>query len=343
MQKLQRHAGVGVFAPENLILGLKANVGLPADWNSFSSADGNFLKGTDSDAVAGTSASRGSISISTGSGGGHNSGPGAEVTMVGYYSHCNDACGNTMASGSYVGDHSGHSVPITYRPASVGLKLIQAVKKTSIPPGAIMFGLTSNSFQSAYSLLNSATDRPLSAASSTALVNEVRSAGTTSSRSYSHVHWYSDTKQALSIFTTYSSYSSSGPSHTHSGGTPTITPNLLRATVRAFEIIDSRKIAGLIGMWIGSGVPDGWQIVAGLVGKYLVFSSSGNGASSGNNTISVSGSTGSSSHDHSFGGSQYHRSSPLPHNGSVSHAHSYSASPAYEPERYYVKFIQFVG
>jgi hypothetical protein len=343
MQKLQRHAGTGVFAPDGLILGLKVNADIPTDWSSFTTADGNFLKGTDSDAVVGTSVGRSSVSISSGSGGGHNNGPGAEVVMVGYYSHCNDNCGNTMASGSYVGDHSGHSVPITYRPASVGLKLIQATKKTTVPPGSIMFGLASNPFQAAYSLLNGATGRPLAAAASTGLISEVKSAGTTSSRSYSHGHWYGDVKQCLSITTTYTSYSSSGPSHTHSGGTPSITPNLLRAAVRAFEIIDGRKIEGLIGMWVDAGVPDGWQVVASLVGKYLIFSTSGTGSSSGNNTITVSGTTGGSSHSHSFGGSQYNQSSPLPHNGSVSHSHSYSGSPAYEPERFHVKFIQFVG
>lgn len=344
MQKLQRHGmGQGVWAPENLILGLKAGAAVPTDWTVFSDADNKFLKGTDSDAVVETTGARSSFSVSTGSGGSHSGGSAANHRYANYYSSCSGDCGHVNPSGSSVGSHSGHSIAITYRPPAAKLKLIQATVKTKIPASAIMFGLAANSDQTLYDLLNDEADTPLMAASTTEIAAQIKSAGNSSSRSYSHSHWYSANNQKLHILSCYESYSSGGPSHNHSGGTPSITHALERATVRAFEIIDQEKITGLIGMWIGAGVPDGWEIVAALVGKYLVFSTTGDGSSSGNNTISVSGSTGGSSHSHGFGGSANASCSPLHHSNSLSHSHSYSRTAAYEPERYFIKFIRYTG
>lgn len=343
MQKLQRHSASDILVPENLILGLKAGAAVPEDWTTFSAADGLFLKGTDSDLDVGTPGARSSVSVSTGSGGSHSGSAAASMKFISYYSTCTYSCGDTKASSSSVGGHSGHSVPITYRPPAAGLRLIRATKKTPVPLAAIMFGLAAHSGQTPYNLFNSAAETPLMASAVTTLEGETRSASTTSSRSYSHVHWYSEVTRCQGVTTAFTSYSAGGPSHTHSGGTPSITQNLLRATVRAFEIIDERKIEGLIGMWAGSGVPDGWTIVAALVGRYLVFSATGDGSSTGDNTISVSGSTGSSSHNHGFSGSEYNIVANLHHSNNLSHSHSYSASPAYEPERYLIKFIQYTG
>jgi hypothetical protein len=115
--------------------------------------------------------------------------------------------------------------------------------------------------------------------------------------------------------------------------------------VRAFEIIDDRKIEGLIGMYTGAGVPDKWEVVAAFDGRYLQFTTTGTGTSTGANTVGISGTTGTSSHSHSFTGywEPATVSSTITHSNSVSHAHSYSGTLGYHPEPYYVKFIRYIG
>ncbi len=341
MQKLQYHSYGGLVVPVGLILGLASGAALPDGWAIFSDADGLFLKGTDSDAAVTTTGTRSSLTASTGTGGSHSGSSAAQHIMAGYYSYANTDNGSVMPSGSSVGGHSGHSVPITYRPRSARALLIRASEATKVPLHSIMFG-TAASSQSPYALFNDELECPLSAGA-TGVVSETRSASTSSSKSYSHSHWYGDTKQKAGVEGCYTSASASGPSHTHSGGTPTISHNLRRAVVRAFEIIDETKIEGLIGMWAGVGVPTGWELVASFVGCYLVFSSTGTGAVSGDNTVTVSGSVGNSSHSHFGGWNSFAACSPLHHSNSLSHNHSYNSSLSYEPERYNIKFIRCMG
>jgi hypothetical protein len=337
----------GILMPVGLIIGLKEGVSTPTGWALWTNANGRFLYGASGDADVGTTAERSVPSVTTGTSGGHTGGNSHMVVDRGYYTDypCPDSCRSPSRDDSSVGGHSGHSVGISYRPASCRLKLIRASVQTPPPLGGIMFGTESNGFQSLFSTFNSYTGGALEAGTSTGTTGDSRYAGSTGSQSDSHDHLVDISRKAGGIaegqYT--SGGATAGGSHNHGASTPSITPALQRATVRAFEIIERAKIGGLIGMWASSGVPSGWSLVATLVDRFLYFSSTGTGAQAGNNTISVSGSTGSSSHAHSFSGSSNGAVTNISHSSSDAHNHSYSGTVSYTPERYEIKFIRYEG
>jgi hypothetical protein len=335
----------GLLVPLGLILGLKEGVSIPADWELWSTANDKFLKGTASDAVVGTTGVRSSLSLTVGGGGGHTGASIARVAGYGQGGSCSGSCaGPPSHSGSSVGSHGSHSIGFTYRPASAKLKLIQSVVRTKVPLGAIMLGTGGNPHQTAFSGLDGS--KILEAAAATGITSQTAAANTTGSASDSHSHVYSANTTASGLMSgAYTSGGGTGGgSHVHAGGTPTITESLAKAVVRAFEIIDETKIEGLIGMWADIGVPTGWEVVADFDGRYLVFSPTGTGELSGSNTVSISGTTGASGHSHSFSGSSgYVFVSDIRHPNTESHVHGYSGSLSYEPERYHIKFIRYVG
>lgn len=334
----------GVIIPSGVIVGLNPTDPVPENWELWEGANGYFLKGTSSDIQVGTTGARSGLSLRTYDGGGHDGGTSQEVANFGYYDYCSTNCNSPSRDYSSQGNHTGHDMNVYYRPRGSRLRLIRAVTNSPVPIGAVMFSTESNADQTLFSTFNSDSGL-LEAGTSTGIISAQASASDTDYRSYSHDHYRSVNNSAWSVISgAYTSVSSSGPNHNHSGGNPSISHNLIRATVRAYEILDENKIGGLIGMWIGSGVPSGWELVASFDGKYLAFSDTGDGSSTGNNTVAISGVTGSSGHSHSYSGSAgFSETSAIAHSNTVYHAHSYSAGRSYEPERYYIKFIRYLG
>lgn len=334
----------GLAPPEGLIIGLKQGESVPGGWSTFSSADGYVLKGTDSDVTAGTTDTESTLSLACGSGGSHSSGTGQYVGGYGGYTYCNDTCRTPTRDPNSQGAHAGHDVTINFEPAKNKVRLVQAGAGAAFFNGAIMFSLDAKTDHTAFTTFNSSSGF-LAADTTTESVAEASSANSTDSASNSHDHVNSNNYQAHGAVGGYDTGGgTAGGSHTHTGGTPSITNGMRKALLRAWELVGASEMEGMIGMYIGSGTPDGWAIVTEVVDYYVGCDAAGTGQQSGDNTLNISGTTGNTGHSHSFSGSDGDWASTIQHSNSVSHGHSYSDSAkAYEPTRYHIKFIKYTG
>lgn len=336
----------GLLVPAGLIVAYDGTTISPTTgWSLFTAANDLFLRGTTDDSVVGTTGTGYGLSLTTSSSGSHNGGPSTEeVLNRGYYSYCTHNCNNPSYNSSSVGGHQ-HSISFNYVPKSNRIALIQAGISAPLPSNAVMFGTSENATQELLDPVSQ--DAYLYAhASAKAIVAATKIAYTTGNGSDYHSHEIGALRTSLSATSSWrSSVSAGGGNHTHSGGTPTITPAHAQIALRAFKILDALKLSGLIGMWVGAGVPSGWSYVAGSNGSMIYLANTGDGTASGDDTVAISGSSGSSSHSHSYGssGSSYEETSIIPHGGSVSHSHSYSGTKSYLPPRYNIKFIRYDG
>lgn len=332
--------------PANMVLGLSGTASIHTDWVIWTDADSRFLLGATGDGDVATTINVSGISRTVGSAGGHGTSGGTTnvANYAGDDAACSTGCRTPKRNTSSRGSHGSHSLSISHTPAMGRLRLIKATTDTVPPIGAVMFGDDVHDVQSPYTTLS---NYYIGAGSTTGIVSSSTSAGTTSSISDSHIHIDQAQGQASYISTNMStSVGTAGGSHSHSGGSPSISLDLKRAAYRAFEIISEKGIHGLIGMWPHTGIPPGWEFVAGMSDRYLFLDSSGTGAQAGNNTISVSGTTGSNSHAHAFSGASggsNARYTPIYHPSGVSHTHSYSGSSAYRPNSYRIKFLRYIG
>jgi hypothetical protein len=337
----------GILIPEGLILGINTGISLPSKWNTFSTADGRYLRGTEVDATAGTTANKGGISVGTSTSGGHNNGPGSDrIKNFGQTpSACANNCYPNSMSQSYLGDHS-HSVTITHTPASCNLALVRAEAGAQIFAGAIMFSEIEKADHTALASFHTHGGL-LKAAATVGTTNAVNSASNTSSSSgdHNHITGIARTASGCPEYSNATSHSNGGGSHAHSSSTPSITNNMKRAMLRAYIIVKGKNMDGLIGMYLGAGVPPNWSLVAAANDRFIQFSATGDGSTAGNDTISISGNTSSNSHSHGLtGGADTGVCVAfLSHSGSVSHDHSYSGSPSHIADRFFVKFIKYEG
>jgi hypothetical protein len=340
----QTMGGSGILVPPlGLIMGTTSIV--PANWLAFTAPNGLFLKGTDSDATAGTTGSRSSLTTSTGSGGSHATGTSQPICDWGHWAASNDNSPSSDTGG--VGSHSGHSITTNYRPGSNKLILIQAQEEAEFTTNMIGFS-TADLSANHIAFTNFNNSNLLEGGTSIGTTALSKSTNTTGSKSDSHDHFVSSSSgswvEDLSV--RYTSTAGAGGNHNHSGGTPSISHSARTVLLRAWELFDVEKMDGIIGMYIGAGIPDGWQLVSECVGQYVKCSATGNGSQSGGaNTVTFSGSTGNKSHSHSYSGSDtgLEEDARIHHSNSISHNHSYSATKAYEPERYNIKFVRYIG
>lgn len=342
-----------VKAPAGLIIGLKDGIALPDDWELFTDANGYFLKGTDSDVDVGTIMPSTDISLVTGSGGSHRGSDYGYKWIYNYgayYKSCTSNCFSPSGDNNSVGNHNDHSVGLQYTPAANKLKLIKALSSTSlIFEGGVLFSEINNADQLAYSILEDENGF-LMASSINDHDDPIIGKNTyTGTQSDSHDHQKSSSSTADGCPTTSNNdyVSSAGGSHNHTINTPTITENLKAIYLRAYEIIDKRKITGLIGMWDSSApIPAGWEIVAEANDRFIKFSTTPDLTGVGDDTIDISGIVGSRGHSHNYGGGS--RGSVCTaqgfHSNTSSHNHSYSNSAySFQPNRFYVKFIKYIG
>lgn len=337
----QRWHGLGGVAsiPAGLILGLKPGASPPADWSVWSSADGRFLKGTSSDTTINTTANANSISYTSGNGGSHVGSTG----YVSWYGYSGTGSNENSPSAdlSSQGNHY-HSVVASHTPTSNRFKLVQAGAGAKLVAGLVGFStedlvkhIPYTDFDGSSGYLQANTATGTGAASSSAYLN---------SASDYHDHVSSNTTSSNSTLAgSYTSSGGGGGSHPHSVTSPSISASLAQTLVRAFEVLDISDIDGLIGIWVSTGaIPDGWELADQLTDRYLRFSATGNGAQSGNNTMTVSATSGYSSHGSHLSGwsSSYDEAADVPHNSTESHRHSASGSGSYQPNRYHVKFIR---
>lgn len=293
--------GGEVVPPVGLIVGLKSGESIPTNWAAFTDANGVPLKGTNSDVLAGTFTAGDALSLTVGTGGAHSSGTSQNVYAYG--SSNSGPAHTTSRDYSNVGSHASHTVGIDYTPKQSNMRLIQAGADAKFEASLLMFSLDARSKHTAFSsfdgngaLLAASTDTNESAQTAVANVS--------SSASNSHDHIKTETHDAWELLTNLytAGGGTAGGAHTHTGGTPTITPAHRKALVRAWEIVGADEMEGMIGMWVDSGVPDGWEVVTELVDVYVGIDAAGDGSVSGDNTLNISGTTGSTGHSHAFTG-----------------------------------------
>ncbi len=352
MHKLHRHglmtSGGPASITQNLILALKAGASVPSGWTTWSSADGYFLKGTESDAVVGTTATATSITgAAAGFGGEHDSN-----TNKNSYKGNNLLTGGSQYSPSRnrtdLGGHIHYELYTANTPGKNSFKLVQAGASAVWGSGLVGFATGAMTNQALYSLFSGSSGF-LHADTATQEVaqNVSMSLDTTDS---THNHKESVVTTALGIaypgFTGHGT-GDSGP-HSHDV-TADYLFNLNRALCRAYEILDSTNLTGLIGIWINTGSPPaGWSYVTELNNRYMQFSDTAAGETTGTNKLELSniavGSSGSHG-DHntgSYSGSTIE--TPLPHNAAIAHNdHDVNVDHDFEPDRFYVKFIKYTG
>lgn len=325
--------------PTGIIIGLSAGATLEDDWSYFDDANSYYIKGTTDDGALGEINPKVTANIASGSGGSHLGSANLAMGDRGTYPD-----GSHIVSWSRYesvrGDHTGHIVTIDHSPSKTDLRLIRCSKNVPIPIGGVMFGTDENDKQTP---LSSADGTFLGANTATQLVPEVTGTGTTTAVSGSHHHGQSDAGGGTRSIYGPQSFDDQMGSHTHSGGTATVVENLDKIYLRAFEIIDSANISGLIGMWLGTDIPAEWELVAEANDKYIKLTDDNGlaGTTAGDGTINVNGTTGDYSHRHYGTGSSISNWSEYQRHANWEvHNHAYSGDISVTLDEYKVKFIR---
>ena len=329
-----------VYAPTGLILALKDNRALEAGWSSYSTFNSKFLKGTSAE-IAGTTGARSASTITVSTGGAHIASQNVFLAQRG--ANGGSALKSPSFDPSYIGGHAVHTFTPNARPDSTTLRLVKANANTNFHSGALMFATAANSYQTQFNTLNG--DRCIEASTVNGTTTGTISIPDSTYTTFTHQHMRATSETTSGILNANQDISSDGPSHNHTAGSYTSSISLNRVAVRCFEIIESQRILGLIGMWDGIGCPPRWTIVAEFDGKYLYLSSTGDGTSTGNNTLTIDGSTSLVTHAHTTSNPYGSNSvgNNCGHIDAVAHGHAYSGVLAYEPERVNIKFIRYTG
>jgi len=338
-----------VWLPEMLIVGLADGYALPSTANDVTSFTDKILCGTTSDLVVGTSQTTTALSLTSGSGGAHSSGSPTSIltehSIEPISGSCPGGCADRSWNGISYGAHT-HSLTGTYTPKKNKLRFIRISQYSPPSIGMILFG-DSDSVHEPFTTFNGNSGF-LTAGAATSVVNEVRSLTLGSGTLTSHGHHTSvDTRPASGVLSDKDSLlTAGGGAHSdHSLSTLVITPAMKAAAVRAYKLVSRTNCGGLIGIWDQTGpIPPQWSLVASFDGYHLKFAAGATGTLTGNDTLAISGETGGSAHAHNpyapySGGALV----GLGYHTSLSHTHAVSGSPAYRPDRYFVKFIRYEG
>jgi hypothetical protein len=337
-----------VKAPIGLVVGIPTTKDTPPYWAVYDRAQDYFIRGTTSDSLVNTTASSSSISFSTLSAGSHL-GSRSRDCVIGHTWACNDTCYSPSTYDVSLSGH-GHSVDFSYRPNGIRLKLIYAYSVYSyLYPGIMMFSTASLPNHTSITYLDNAGDRLLlSHASKTEYYNGyITPNANTGSTSDNHIHTTAVRNQAYYLKTNeWTTVGAAGAAHTHTIAAPTsLTYSPKYVTLRSYHIADIYNPRDLIGMWPYTGaIPAGWQVVGEVNDRYIRFGDVYS-AGGGNDTLELSGSTGTKSHLHPYGSSSsiYKAVSPSGHPDAESHSHGYYQKQTFKPATLYLKFIRYVG
>ena len=328
----------GIVVPAGLII-LLNDTEVPSNWTRFSAADDKHIVG------AGTTYNVGDVggsktlsSISLSSGGSHS--PGGNLDFDSYAGHT-----SVDSGGSHL-----HTVDTDYEPNWQEVLLIKAnadISGIALPADTVVLAVSavsglSNVFMNncllkSDSAISSGGDgTSVTVATST---NGTHNHGTISGRPVGGVGSYRDDDDA------------DHGSHSHSGQTLSITPNVKRKLLSAWTKVSTFDLAsGMIALWESATPPDGWAICDGanstpdLRDYFIEMVASGNEdvTGIGDNTIDYSMSiTDNASHTHVF-----NLRDEGPENGkhatdSWSHSHSASGAQNYTAPYYAFYFIQY--
>ncbi len=329
--------------PSGLIIPYNSASAVPTDWTAYSSADGKFIVGAGSTyAVGNSSKSSTSLTKATNNSGAHTDGIANEP-----------ADGSTSwIGGSSAGDHT-HTLTMTYAPAYRKMILIKANSDLAqLPINGTVFGKSDLS-ASATNILSGdsklfGADSAASNGSASVTVTNVTSAG-------SHTH-ATQSGTANEVGGTYCfSVPATGAHSDHTCTAVLNTDSVKKAILTAWSNASAafNAVSGMIGMYENTTPPAGWYLCDGNNGTmdlrdyYIFIGTTGtHGTSSGNNTVSVNITIGSSSntHNHQTGNHLEEGDAAVLH-GSYSNTHSHDgtitgSSHAFIPVYYSLAFIQ---
>lgn len=338
-----------VKAPIGLVVGIPTDWDIPPYWAVYNRAQDYFIRGTTSDSLVNTTASSSSISFSTLSAGSHLGSRNWRDCEIGHTLACIDSCYSPSIDNGSLGGH-GHSVDFSYRPNGIRLKLIYAYSVYSyLYPDIMMFSMANLPNHESITFLDGAGSRLLlSHASITDYYNGwITPDANTGSTNDSHIHTKAVRNQAYYIVTNiWTTVGAAGGAHAHTIAAPTsLTYSPKYVTLRSYHLKDIYNPRDLIGMWPYTGaIPTGWQVVGEVDDRYIRFASVYS-AGGGNDTLEMSGETGTASHLHPYGSSslRYKAASPTGHWDTESHAHGYYQKQTFKPATLYLKFIRYVG
>ena len=333
----------GFTVPSGLIIGYNSAAAVPGGWGAFSSADGKFIVGAGSTyAVGANSAAGTSLTKATNNTGAHTDGIANQP----------DSGGSARRGASSAGNHT-HTLTMTYAPAYRKMILIKANSDLAqLPINGVVFGKSDLS-ASATNILSGdsklfGADSAASNGSASVTVNSVSSAG-------SHNH---DDDSATNTTEPGSYCKAIGSAGAHSDHTCTAvlnTDTVKKAILTAWSNASAAfsAVSGMIGMYENTTPPSGWYLCNGSNGTmdlrdYFVFigTTGTHGTSSGNNTVSVDITIGSSANSHShITGVQLVPGPTFVRHDTYSNTHSHDgtitgSSHAFIPVYYSLAFIQ---
>lgn len=334
------------YIPQNGIIGLNDTT-VPTDYTAFSAADGKAIRGTTSDgSIGSTGGSTSAANMTSGSDGAHTGS--LDIGVTNWRQSSGTASYQIRDTTSY-GNHN-HTIYTTYNPPKNNIKLIQASVDTVIPANGVIWGDSDTTPENLSSFATHNGNAGVLHAASTTGTAAHSNSRTTNTWSQTHDHHLPGTGSRVNAAIALD-VSTNTMSHDHNSFSSTATLNLNRIVLKAWSAA-SEVIAttpGVIILYNQAGVPDGWVLCDGTGGTpnlndYFVYNNgTGGTVTNGGNTVTMSGSTNSRSHSHSYSGTPDITGTTVGHNASDSHSHTASGTLAYTPPYYYLKFIQYAG
>jgi hypothetical protein len=135
--------------------------------------------------------------------------------------------------------------------------------------------------------------------------------------------------------------------HTNHAPTLTVIESIKQVVLRALSSSAGFYLrGGMIGLWDGGSIPDGWTERTSFRDFFIKFHAAGEGTTSGNGTIHVSMSLASGGVSHTHGICGYSGKCNNDYSAAVANTHTHSVSAAdrtYLPPYYALKLIQLTG
>lgn len=343
-------AGYGTL-PDGAIL-LFQDTTLPAGYAAFTAANGKYIMGaggTYAVAATGGAAATGAWSGNTSTNGAHAGSSSflARGTGTGVSGLAGSDIADTSADHLHAWSASAATMNLYRREHPLAKRSGSAA---TIPAGMLIFGVVGLSHPDV-ARVTTGSGRLLmanTAAANAGAATQTQSAAIASAN-MAHKH-YQPSGTYDQDFAPY--YDAKTPSdevnwpHTHTL-TLTLTAAIKRRKLALYGgVTDYPVLAGMIALHEGT-VPSGWSLCDGTLGTpdmcdFLaeIAATGQEGASAGNNTVAASGTSGNYGHSHlASDATDGPEVVSLKHSDTVNHNHAASASQAYTPPWYALKFI----
>jgi hypothetical protein len=337
----------GIPISAGIIMGFDGTTA-PDGWALYTTADGRAILGTtlDGDVEAtGGSATAGTRTSSTG--GSHS---GSYDVGIDNWRQASGTSTDQGRDDNNYGSHS-HTVYSNIYAAKSNVKFIRATGDSKvIPTNAIGFQADTSSPAGFAEMTTLNTfDGFLHGSTTVGTTSASSSHGVSTNTLPSHDHNQTHTGSRVNA-TTKDYINDASYSHSHSVS-PSVSRYMKNTVLKLWKATeDVRKNAtGIIALYNGAGVPDGWLLCDGTSGTpnmsgYFTKTSGTAGAVDNTSTYaSISGTLSSQSHAHTVGGTPASTGTTVAHQNNVAHNHTVSGTVTWTPPYIKLKFIKYAG